>query len=131
MALSTGVSGTQVSAAGDNGTRRHPFVIDRLAHLLGDPHGLFDQALHDLGLGHRLDDLALDEDLAFAVARSDTKISLTSLTRTVHDTAHDRNAQRHLEALEARRHLIGQGVHINLSTATRRTRDDLQLARAQ
>ena len=34
----------------------------------GQPHRLFDQCLYDLRLGHGLDDLALDEDLALAVS---------------------------------------------------------------
>src|SRR6516165_5744167 len=33
-------------------------------HRLGDAHGLVDERLDDLRLGHGLDDLALDEDLA-------------------------------------------------------------------
>src|ERR1019366_4002826 len=130
MALSTG-AGAQESADGDNGPRRLPIVVDRFTHLLGDPHGLLNEGLDDLGLWHRLDDLALDEDLTLAVARGDTKVRLTSLTRPVHDAAHDRDAQRHLKALESCRHLISQRVHIYLRAATRRTRDNLQLARAQ
>ncbi len=63
-------------------------------HLLGDLHGLLDQRLHDLGLGDGLDDLALDEDLALAVAGGDAEVGLAGLAGAVDDLAHDGDAQR-------------------------------------
>src|SRR5690606_34714822 len=51
---------------GDRGLARGHAV---LLHLLGQLHGLVDQRLHDLRLGHGLDHLALDEDLLLAIAR--------------------------------------------------------------
>src|SRR5690606_9093828 len=97
-----------------------------LLHLFGDPHRLFDQRLHDLRLRHRLDDLALDEDLPLAVARRHAQIGLTGLTRTVDDTAHHRHPQRHVHPRQTRRDLLGQLVHIHLRPPARRTRHDLQ-----
>src|SRR6476661_4264583 len=56
-------------------------------HLFSDAHGLFDQCLHNLILRDSLDDLALHENLALAVARGDTEVSLAGLARTVDDAA--------------------------------------------
>src|ERR1044071_5669533 len=95
-------------------------------HLLGEPHGLFDEGLHDLGLGDGLDDLALDEELPLAVAGVDTEIRLTGLSGTVDATAHHGHAQRNLHARQARGDLLGQLVHVHLRTTARRARDDLQ-----
>src|SRR6476646_8803777 len=64
-------------------------------------HRLLDQRLHDLRLGHGLDDLAPDEDLALAVAGGDTQVGLPGLAGPVHDAAHHRDPQGHLQALEA------------------------------
>src|SRR5690242_19320252 len=69
-------------------------AVEGLAHLLGDPHGLLDEGLHDLRLGDGLDDLALDEDLALAVAGRDAEVGLAGLAGTVHDAAHDGDAER-------------------------------------
>ena len=82
-------------------------------------------------LGHGLDDLALDEDLALAVAGGDAEVGLAGLARTVDDAAHDGDAQRHLHALEAGGHLVGELVDVDLGAAARRAGDDLELARAQ
>src|SRR5699024_4504875 len=49
-------------------------LSDRVAHLLGYPHGLLDEGLHDHRLGDQLDDLALVEDLPLAVDRGHTEI---------------------------------------------------------
>ena len=46
-----------------------------------DAHGLLDEGLDDLRLGHGLDDLALDEDLPLAVARGDAEVGLAGLAR--------------------------------------------------
>ena len=91
-----------------------------LSMLFGDAHRFLDQSLDDLRLGHRLDDLALDEDLALAVAGRHTEVSLTCFTRSVHDATHDGHAQRDLHAFEAGRDLVGKCVDIDLCTATRR-----------
>ena len=45
-------------------------------HLLGQPHGLLDQGLDDVGLLHRLDHLTADEDLTLAVAGRDPEVGL-------------------------------------------------------
>ena len=56
--------------------------VDALVlHGLGDPHGLLDERLDDLRLGHGLDHLALDEDLALAVAGGDAEVGLARLAR--------------------------------------------------
>src|SRR4029453_14623252 len=64
--------------------------------LFSDPQRLFDQGLYDLGFRHGLDHLALDEDLPLAVSGRDTEVGLARLAGTVDDTAHHRDAQRHL-----------------------------------
>ena len=43
------------------------------------------------------------EDLPLAVAGGDPEVGLARLAGPVDDAAHDGDAQRHLEALEARR----------------------------
>ena len=85
-----------------------------------DPHGLVDQRLDDLRLGHRLDDLALDEDLALPVARCHAEVGFASLARTVDDAAHDGDPERHLHALQACGHPVGEGVDVDLSPSARR-----------
>src|SRR5690606_20137187 len=102
-------------------------AVDRL-HAFGDAHGLLDQGLHDLRLGHRLDHLALDEDLALAVAGRDAEVGLAGLPGAVDDTTHDRDPQGHLHALEAGGDLLGQLVDIDLGASAGRARDDLELA---
>src|SRR6478609_2702141 len=89
------VAGTGVPTSADadaGGSGR--VLVHGLAHLLGEAHGLLDEGLDDLRLGHGLDDLALDEDLALAVARRDAEVGLTGLPRAVDDAAHDGDAQR-------------------------------------
>src|SRR3954447_7785049 len=97
-----------------------------LFHLLGDLHRLVDQRLHDLRLGYGLDDLALDEDLALAVAGGDAEVGLAGLARAVHHAAHDRDAQRDLHALQAGGDLVGELVDVDLGAAAGRAADDLQ-----
>ena len=80
-------------------------------------------------LGHGLDDLALDEDLALAVAGGDAEVGLAGLARAVDDAAHDGDAQRHLHALEAGGDLLGERVDVDLGAAAGRAGDDLELAR--
>src|SRR5215213_9040412 len=50
--------------------------LDR-RHRVGDPQRLLDERLDDLRLRDGLDDLALDEDLALAVARRHAEVGLT------------------------------------------------------
>src|SRR3954465_9332981 len=57
-------------------------------HLGGEAVGLFDQGGGDLALGDGLDDLALDEDLALAVAGCHTQVGLAGLPRSVDDATH-------------------------------------------
>src|SRR6478672_4882062 len=128
--LTVAGTGVRTSADADAGGPGG-LVVDRLAHLLGEAHGLLDEGLDDLRLGHGLDDLALDEDLALAVAGGHAEVGLAGLARTVDDAAHDGHAQRHGHALETRGDLVGEGVDVDLRTAARRARDDLELARAQ
>src|SRR6478736_651287 len=82
-------------------------------HALGDLHRLFDERLDDLRLRHGLDDLALDEDLALAVARRDAEVGLAGLAGSVHDTAHDGDPQRHLHALEPGGHTLRERVDVD------------------
>src|SRR3954454_2198058 len=93
-------------------------------HLLGEPQRLLDQGLHDLRLGHGLDDLTLDEDLALAIAGRDSEICLASLARPVDDAAHDRDAERDRHALQPGLHLLGQGVDVDLRPPAGRAGDD-------
>src|SRR5215207_2044536 len=66
------------------------------AHFFGDAEGFFDQGFDDLGLRDGLDDLALDEDLALAVAGGDAEVGLAGLARAVDDAAHHGDAERDL-----------------------------------
>src|SRR2546425_1013308 len=75
-----------------------------------------------------LDDLALDEDRALAVARRHTQIGLAGLARAVDDAAHDGHPQRDLHPLEPGGDLLGEGVDVDLRAPARRARHDLQLA---
>src|SRR5690606_26246428 len=100
-------------------------------HGLRDAQRLLDERLDDQRLGHRLDDLALDEDLALAVARRDAEVGLARLARAVADAAHDGDAQRHLHALQAGGDLLRERVDVHLGAAARGARDDLELAGAQ
>src|SRR6478672_11090732 len=120
-------TGARTSADGDaRGPGR--LLVDRLAHLLGQTHGLLDERLDDLRLGDGLDDLALDEDLALAVAGRDAEVGLAGLPRAVDDAAHDGDAQRHGHALEPRGDLVGELVDVDLGATARRAGDDLELA---
>src|SRR6185295_9074541 len=100
-------------------------------HGLGDPHGLLDQRLDDLVLGHGLDHLAVHEDLALAVAGRDPEVGLAGLTRPVHHTAHDGDPQRDLHALQSSCDLVGELVDVDLGTPAGRAGHDLQLAGPQ
>ena len=102
-------------------------ALDRL----GDLHRLLDQGLDDRVLRHGLDDLALDEDLALAVAGGHPEVGLAGLPRAVHHAAHDGDAQRHLHAGEPGGDLVGELVDVDLGAPARRAGDDLQLARPQ
>src|SRR5688572_3219026 len=88
-----------------------------LPHLFSDTHGLFDQCLNNLALGHSLDDFTLHKDLALAVAGSNAKISLTGLTGTIHHAAHNGHPQRNLHAFKAGSDLLGKCVHVHLGAA--------------
>src|SRR5699024_2115444 len=79
---------------------------DLRVHGLGDTHRLLDEGLDNLGLGHGLDDLALDEDLTLTVAGSDTQVGVTGLTGAIDDATHDRHAQRNLESVETLGNLL-------------------------
>ncbi|MBG9885425.1 hypothetical protein ABE10_02255 [Bacillus toyonensis] len=96
-------------------------------HLGGDAVRLLDEGRHDLRLRNGLDDLALDEDLPLAVAARDTEVGLTGLTRSVHDTPHDRDAERDRHVLEPLGHTVGEGIDVDLRPSARRAGDDLQL----
>src|SRR3954447_15116894 len=72
-----------------DGDDRRPGGGAVLRLLPGEPHGFLDERLDDLRLGNGLDDLALHEDLALAVARGDTEVGLAGLARAVHDAPHD------------------------------------------
>src|SRR3989449_6463814 len=95
------------------------------------PYTTLFRSLDDRVLGHGLDDLALDEDLALAVAGRDAEVGLAGLARAVDDAAHDGDAERHLHALQAGGHLLGERVDVDLGTAARRAGDDLELAGAE
>src|SRR5262245_4557595 len=101
------------------------------AHALGQAERLLDQDLDDLRLRHGLDDLALDEDLALAVARCDAEVRLAGLAGTVDDATHDRHPQRSGEAVQRGLDLVGEGVDVDLRPTAGRTGDDLQTALAK
>src|SRR6478735_6778607 len=125
--LTVAGTGVRTSADADAGGPGG-LLVDRLAHLLGEAHGLLDEGLDDLRLGHGLDDLALDEDLALAVAGGDAEVGLARLAGPVDDAAHDGHPQRHLHAVQARGDLVGEPVHVDLGAAAGRAGHDLQPA---
>src|ERR1700742_3637138 len=88
----------RLSAYGHNRRTARCFVgtLAGIAHLVGQPHGLFDQRLDDLRFGHRLDHFTANEDLAFAISRRDAEVGFTGLARTVDDAAHHGDPQRHV-----------------------------------
>src|SRR4029450_12517526 len=87
--------------------------VDRL-HAFRDAQGLLDEGLHDLGLGHCLDDLSLDEDLPLAVAGRDSEARPPGLPGAVDDAAHHGDPQGHLEPLETGGDLVGERVDVDL-----------------
>src|SRR5690606_12667633 len=117
-----------VSAHGDGGGAAGG---DVLAHLGGDAVRLGEQGLHDVLLLDGLDDLALDEDLALAVAGGDAEIGLARLAGAVDDAAHDGDAQRDLEVLEPLGDLVGEGVDVDLGAAAGGAGDDVELPRLE
>ncbi|CAB4824314.1 unannotated protein [freshwater metagenome] len=62
--------------------------------MLIDELGPLNEGLHHLGLGNDRDVDALYEEMAPLVASSDAEVRLTSLPRSVHHAAHDRDLQR-------------------------------------
>ena len=63
-------------------------------HLGGDIVRYGEQRVDALVFGHGLDDLALDEDLALAIAGGHAEVGLACLARTVDDAAHNSHANR-------------------------------------
>src|SRR6218665_3398334 len=97
------------------------------AHFVGNASGLFNEGRHNIGLGYRLDDLTLDEDLTLAVSRCHAEVGLTPLARSVDNTPHDGNAQWNGHSFQPVGDIISDLVDINLRATTRRARDNLQL----
>ena len=108
-----------------------PIEVSLGRHLGREAVRLFDEGGDDLGLRHGLDDLALDEDLALAVAGCHAEVGLAGLARSVDDAAHDGDAQRHGHALEAVGDVVGELVDVDLGATAARAGDDLELALAQ
>src|ERR1700739_236088 len=91
----------RLSAYGDN--RRTARFCSRTmidAHVSGQPHGLLDQRLDDLGCGNGLDHFTANEYLALAISRCDAEVGFAGLARTVDHAAHDRDAQRHVKTVQ-------------------------------
>ena len=107
------------------------FRFPGLVHGLGHPVRLADEGLDDLALGDGTDDLAVLEDLALAIAGSNTKVGLTTLAQTVDDTSHDGHAQRGVDSLESVSDVVGQGQDVDLAASAGGAGDDLQAAGAQ
>src|SRR2546422_2421534 len=63
------------------------------------PYTTLFRSLDDRVLGHGLDDLALDEDLALAVAGRDAEVGLAGLARAV-------RSEEHTSELQSRLHLV-------------------------
>src|SRR4051812_36429715 len=116
------------SADGDDGRAGGDALVGLLP---GQPQGLLDEGLDDLGLGAGLDALALDEDLALAVAGGHAEVGLAGLARAVDDAAHDGHPQGDLEPVEPGGDLVGQRVDVDLGAPAGRAADDLQAALAQ
>src|SRR3546814_5375376 len=88
------MAGDSTGASGSGDAHCCRGALDRL-HVLGQAHGLLDQGLHDLRLGHRLDDLALHEDLSLAIAGRDPEVGRTGLAGTVADRKSTRRNSSH------------------------------------
>jgi hypothetical protein len=58
--------------------------------------------LDHLVLGHDAHDLALDEEVAALLARGDAEVGVAGLAGAVHDAAHDRDLDGHVERARAR-----------------------------
>lgn len=65
--------------------------------------------------GHGLDDLALDEDLALAIAGGHAEVGFACLARTVDDATHDGHSDRRGHVLQAFGDGGGELDHIHLA----------------
>ena len=89
-------------------------------HLGGDVVGPREQRLDDLVFRHGLDDLALDEDLSFAVARSHAEIGLAGFSRPVDDASHHGDANGRGDVLESLGDRVRQLDDIDLGATAAR-----------
>ena len=89
-------------------------------HLGGDVVGPREQRLDDLVFRHGLDDLALDEDLSFAVARSHAEIGLAGFSRPVDDASHHSDANGRGDVLESLGDRVRQLDDIDLGATAAR-----------
>ena len=81
------------------GTRFEP-------ELLGKGIRATDESLDDLILRHGLNNLASNENLSLTVAGSNAEVCLSGLARPVDNAAHDSNAQRNGQVLQALGHVL-------------------------
>src|SRR5690606_27267515 len=98
-------------------------VVDAVAAILDDGVDLPGQLLEHVLLEHGLDDLALAEDHALAVAGGDADVGVTRLAGAVHHASHDGDADWLLDVLQHLVDLVGEREEIDLDAATGRARD--------
>ena len=82
--------------------------------MLVDELGPFDEGVDHLVLGNDHDVLALHEQVAALVARSNAEIGIAGLSRPVDNTAHHSDLQRDLPLTEGGHGVLGNGVDIDL-----------------
>lgn len=59
----------------------------------GELAGFIEKCLDDVMFGDGAQDFALDEDLPFAIARTDTEVGFTGFAWPVNDATHDSDAK--------------------------------------
>jgi hypothetical protein len=70
------------------------WVAGNITHLFRQLKGFLDQGFDDLGFRDSLDYFTAHENLTFAITRRNSKVSLTSFTRPIHNATHNSDAQR-------------------------------------
>src|SRR6266540_4753639 len=94
---------------------------------LGQQLGLVHEGVHDLGLRHGADHLAVAEDLALALAGGDADVGLACLARTVDDAAHDRHPHRRVDLGHALLDGVGEREDVDLGAAAGWAGDQVEL----
>ena len=98
---------------------------------LGDPHGLLDQRLDDLGLGDGLDDLALTKIWPLPLPDATPRSASARLAGTVHDATHHGHAHGTSMPLQPGRDLVGELVDVDLGARAARGQETISRRRGR